>query len=135
MASNDRITRDDLIAAVNYIEQHAWEGLSVRRLVLETQRVPSPVFVRHFQAFTGKTPREAIRRRQLEEVRRLLERTELSPESIAELCGFSNLRSAAKAFQAAEGRVPRRLLDGLENDNPASLAATQSCPSPVARLG
>jgi LacI family transcriptional regulator len=100
-ATDDR----DIAAAVGYINQHACEGLSVERIVKETQQVTKPVFVRRFRAATGQTPRAAILDRQLDEARRLLAGTELSLAFIAEHSGFRKLAALERAFQAAEGKT------------------------------
>jgi LacI family transcriptional regulator len=99
-------TDRDIAAAVDYIHQHACEGLAVERLVKETQRVPKPVFIRRFRAATGQTPRAAILRRQLDEARHLLADTELSLAFIAEHAGFRSLKALERALHAAEGQTP-----------------------------
>lgn len=99
-------TNRDIAAALDYIYRHACEGLSVERLVKETQRVSQVVFLRRFRAATGQAPRAAILRRQLDEARRLLADTELSLVFIAEHCGFRTLAALERTFRAAEGRTP-----------------------------
>jgi transcriptional regulator GlxA family with amidase domain len=96
----------NIAAALNYIHNYACEGLSLRRLVQETQRVPAAVFVKQFKKATGQTPNQAIRRRQLESARRLLDRTELSLGFITEHCGFQSVNALGRAFKAAEGALP-----------------------------
>jgi LacI family transcriptional regulator len=88
-------------AAMAYIARYACEGLSVERLLQETQQVAGPVFVRRFKAATGMTPRAAILRRQLDEARRLLAGTELSLLCVAEHCGFRNVAALDRALRAA----------------------------------
>ena len=99
----------DIETALGYIHRHACEGLTPERTVKETQRVSVATFSRHFRAATGLTLRAAIRQRQVEEVRHLLLRTELTPQFIAEHCGFRDLKSAARAFTAAGSEVPHAL--------------------------
>ena len=65
-------------------------------------------------AATGLTLRAAIRQCQLEEVRRLLLRTELTPEFIAGQCGFRGLREANRAFLDAGCEVPHALRPSLD---------------------
>lgn len=102
-----RITRADIAAAQKYIHRYACDGLSVERLVKETQNVSAAIFAKHFKVVTGQTPRQAIRRRQLEEAATMLARTELSTQFIAECCGFRSPIALARVFESVEGRVPR----------------------------
>ena len=119
-----RITRADITAAQNYIKRYACDGLNVARLVKETQRVPAAIFSKHFKLVTGQTPRQAIRRRQLQEAARMLDRTELSPRFIAECCGFRNSTALARAFKAEEQPLPRefRQRAGLSKSNERHVA-------------
>jgi LacI family transcriptional regulator len=96
----------DIAAAMEYINQHACQGISVAQLIQETQHVSRWTFQKHFQAATGKTAGDVIRERQFQEARRLLRTTELSVTLIAEQCGFSASNEFARAFRAAEGKSP-----------------------------
>jgi AraC-like DNA-binding protein len=55
----------------------------------------------------GKTPAQAIRERQLQEVRRLITGTELPITMISDLCGFSSPKVLARSFRTAEGTTLR----------------------------
>ena len=103
------VGRADIGTALSYISRHACEGLTPARVVKETQQVSLPRFSRSFLAATGLTLRAAIRQCQLEEVRRLLLRTELTPDFIAGQCGFRGLREATRAFLDAGCEVPHAL--------------------------
>lgn len=110
----------DIDAAMGYIERHACDRLTPGRVVAETQRVTLETFQRDFLAATGLTLQSAIRLRQLDEVRRLLLRTELSPQFIAEQCGFPDIGSAANAFTAAGCEVPHALRGPMPSTAPIS---------------
>ncbi len=97
----------DIAGAMNYINQQACFGLTVERLLGETQRVSKMTFHKHFVAALGQTPGEAIRQRQLAEARRLLGQTKLSITLVAEQSGFGSSSDFARAFRAAEGLTPR----------------------------
>lgn len=96
----------DIAAAVSYINQHACHGLTVERLLRETQHVSKITFRKHFQAATGLAPGETIRQRQFEEARRLLATTRLSITLVAEQSGFGSSSDFARAFRAAQGISP-----------------------------
>ena len=97
----------DIAGAMDYINRHACYGLTVERLIAETQRVSKMTFHKHFVAAIGKTPGEAIRQRQLAEARRLLADTTLSITLVAEQSGFGSSSDFARAFRSAEGMTPR----------------------------
>ncbi len=96
----------DIAGALSHIDQHACRGLSVRDLHKATQNVCGKTFHNHFKAATGVTPGEAILRRQVEEVSRLLGETRLSMTLIAENCGFSSSSDLARRFRALAGVSP-----------------------------
>lgn len=96
----------DIAAALDYIHQHACNGLSVARLLQATQQVSSKTFHTHFKAATSQTPGEAIQRCQLEEAKRLLAQTELTVTLVAEKSGFGSSSDFARRFRAVEGISP-----------------------------
>jgi DNA-binding LacI/PurR family transcriptional regulator len=97
----------DITAALAYIQTNATRGISVEQVVQETQRVSLPTFYNYFRKSTGKSPAEAIRDRQLQEVRHLLSSTELPLGMISKLCGFSSANVMARTFRIAEFMSPR----------------------------
>ncbi|WP_265594196.1 AraC family transcriptional regulator [Haloferula sp. BvORR071] len=113
-AARPIVTRAEIAATLGYIQRHACDGVSPATVVKETQSVPLGTFSRHFRAATGLTLRGALRQRQVEEARRMLLRTELSPQYIAEYCSFRDVHAAARAFLAAGSEVPHALLTPKE---------------------
>jgi len=97
----------DISAALQCIEEQACRGISVQHVIQQTQRVSRVTFHKHFHEITGKTPAQAIRERQLQEVRRLLASTELPVTMISDLCGFSSPKVLARAFRAADSTTLR----------------------------
>jgi len=97
----------DIAGAMTFINRHACNGLTVERLLQETQRVSKMTFHKHFVASTGQTPGEAIRQRQFAEARRLLAETKLSITLVAEQSGFGSSSDFARAFRSTEGLTPR----------------------------
>ncbi len=96
----------DIAGAMDYINRYACQGLSVERLLVETQRVSKMTFHKHFVSAIGQTPGEAIRQRQFAEARRLLADTKLSITLVAEQCGFGSSSDFARAFRSVEGMPP-----------------------------
>ena len=101
----------DIAGAMTFINQNACNGLTVERLLQETQRVSKMTFHKHFVAATGHTPGEAIRQRQFAEARRLLADTKLSITLVAEQSGFGSSSDFARAFRSTEGITPRAYRD------------------------
>jgi LacI family transcriptional regulator len=92
----------DIAGALACIQEQACRGITVQEVIRQTQRVSRVTFHRRFQEIVGKTPAQAIRERQLEEVRRLLTSTELPVAMVSDLCGFSSPKVLSRIFRATE---------------------------------
>ena len=97
----------DIGAALECIQTNATRGITVEQVIRQTQRVSRVTFHRRFREATGKSPAEAIRDQQLDEVRRLLVGTELPITMISDLAGFSGPKVLARTFREAEKMTPR----------------------------
>jgi len=97
----------DIAGALECIQNYATRGITVEQVIRQTQRVSRVTFHRRFREATGKSPAEAIRNRQLDEVRRLLISTELPVSMISDLTGFSSSKVLARTFREAERTTPR----------------------------
>jgi LacI family transcriptional regulator len=97
----------DIAGALKCIEEHACRGIKVEEVIRQTQRVSKVTFHRHFMDAVGMTPGEAIRKRKLQEVKRLLTGTELPVTMVADLSGFSTPKELARVFRVAENTTPR----------------------------
>jgi len=97
----------DIAAALECIQEQDCRGITVQEVIRQTQRVSRVTFHRRFQETIGKTPAEAIRERQLQEVRRLLKGTELPVAMVSDLSGFSSPKVLARLFRTTEGTTLR----------------------------
>lgn len=97
----------DIAAALECIQTNATKGITVEQVIRQTQRVSRVTFHRRFRESTGKSPAEAIRERQLIEVRRLLAGTELPVTMISDLAGFSSPKVLARTFRMIDRMTPR----------------------------
>jgi LacI family transcriptional regulator len=97
----------DISGALECIQEQACRGVTVEEVIHQTQRVSRVTFHRRFREIVGKTPAQAIRERQLQEVRRLLTGTELPVSMISDLSGFSSPKVLARLFRLAEGTTLR----------------------------
>jgi AraC-like DNA-binding protein/DNA-binding LacI/PurR family transcriptional regulator len=96
----------DVAGALEYIQANATNALTVPQLVRATQRSSETLFYQAFKQATGKTPMQAIRDRQLEEVRRLLATTQLPVGVVSAMAGFSSNSVMGRMFQDVEGTTP-----------------------------
>ena len=67
--------------------------------VVRHMKVSRRLLYLRFSEQRGETILEAIRKRQLEEVTKLLRTTKLSTEKIANLCGFANANVLRNLFK------------------------------------
>ncbi len=97
----------DIAGALECINENACRGITVGQVIKQTQRVSKVTFHRRFQQVVGQSPAEAIRKRKLDEVRRLLTTTDLPLGMVSDLSGFSSAKVLARVFRTAEGTTPR----------------------------
>ena|SRR5665213_1365640 len=95
-----------IAVAVDYIHSNACHGIRADHVAKEMGYDSEMEFNRHYKATTGRTPGEAILRRQLLEATRLLCESEFSLAFIAGSCGFPSQRVFSRVFHAAEGWSP-----------------------------
>lgn len=69
-------------------------------------------FARQFKRETGTSPARFVRRRRMEEARRLLTDTTLSVESVATTVGYQDTRAFRRAFMAEQGVSPSQCRHG-----------------------
>lgn len=96
----------DIDAALQFIGQHACEGVKVNDVVEQTQGVSRMTFHKRFLEVAGVTPGAAIRERRMREARWLLSQTDVAPGTICGLCGYREYPHFYKVFRASEGVSP-----------------------------
>lgn len=100
--------------ALDWAVEHLGESLGVDDLA-QAAHMSRRSFIRAFRAATGTTPATWLRTRRLDEVRRLLEITDLPIEQIAAKCGFTSPVTMRQNFMSAYATTPseyRRLFNG-----------------------
>ena len=93
--------------ALNYIRNNACNGINVQdvlRAVPQSRRL----LEKRFLKFIGRTPHQEIMHVQLQRVKQLLTRSELSLEEIAERCGFKHVEYLSVAFKRETGLPPSK---------------------------
>ena len=105
--STDVMAIDDryVIKAVQFIREHAHEGIRVESVMAEVRMSRRPL-ERRFKAALGRTPFTEIRRVQIEKVKTLLTQTDKTLEAIVPECGFDSVTRMSPAFRKATGMSP-----------------------------
>ncbi len=102
---------DRMVAtAVQYIREHAREGISVED-VLRQVPLSRSTLERRFAKYLGRTPKAEILRVQLAHVKQYLSGTDYKLSEIAELCGFSHVENMFHFFKAKTGITPGQFRD------------------------
>lgn len=101
LAVDDR----DVARAVQFIREHACEGINVSDL-LRTVPLSRRVLEQRFQKLLGRTPREEILQVRLARVRQLLGETDLPLYLIAERTGFEHVEYLSVVFKRETGQTP-----------------------------
>ena len=101
LAVDDR----DVARAVQFIREHACEGINVSDL-LRTVPLSRRVLEQRFQKLLGRTPREEILHVRLARVRQLLGETDLPLYLIAERTGFEHVEYLSVVFKRETGQTP-----------------------------
>jgi LacI family transcriptional regulator len=105
--STDILAIDDrhVAAALSYIREHAFEGLTVEKLLRPAGASRSQL-EKKFRRFLGRSPQAEIRRIQLDRVRSLLANTDFPLKKIAELTGFEHVEYMHVLFKKTVGLTP-----------------------------
>jgi len=74
--------------------------------VAESLGVSDSSLLKEIKSVTGKTPKQHLSERQLEEAKRLLRGSQLSVNAVAQACGFRVVHSLNAAFRRTEGMPP-----------------------------
>lgn len=100
-----RWSQEHIRVALDYIGQHAVEGICIRDVVAHVH-MPRRTFEAEFAAAVGYPIGEAIRRARLERIKNLLETTDLPLEQVARLAGLATAVSLIRIVTAATGMSP-----------------------------
>lgn len=92
-------------AVIHWIDENLDGDLAVDRLAAQAHMSPR-TFLRAFHAAVGSAPGAWVRRRRLDEARRLLEVTDYPIEQIAHKVGFGGAATLRQNFKAAFGIAP-----------------------------
>lgn len=95
----------DVAAALRYIREHACHGIRVGD-VIKHVGLSRTLLERRMREAIGRTPGEEIHRVRFDEVRRLLDSTDLALAAIARRCGFEHPQYMAEAFKKHFGMTP-----------------------------
>jgi len=104
LATND----PDLSAAVQFLREHAFEGIAVKDLLNEVP-VSRRVLEARFKSLLGRSPHEELVRLRVERVKELLAETDLPLKAIALKVGVRHVEYVSVMFRRRHQRDPQRL--------------------------
>ena len=98
----------DIQKAVQFIRQHACEGITVDTVVTETQDVSRVTFEKRFKEATDETPGCMIRQIRIERACHFLKKTNIPITQIAGKCGFESNSQFSATFKRLTGKTPSK---------------------------
>ncbi|MBN1589320.1 MAG: DNA-binding transcriptional regulator [Pirellulales bacterium] len=102
-------------AAVEYIRDHATEGLHVDD-VLRRVRLSRSTLERRFAKYLGRSPKAEILRVQLQRVKQFLAETDYPLNKVARLSGFNHVENMCNLFRRRVGQTPGNYRKQLRAD-------------------
>ncbi len=102
---DDGLPKDMLNVAINYINAHLGENLSLAAIAAELH-ISQYHFCRMFKQSTGMSPHRYLMQQRVEKAKQLLRKPEGKVTDIAEDCGFANHSHFAKYFRRYTGVSP-----------------------------
>jgi LacI family transcriptional regulator len=107
--STDMLAVDDpqTLQALTYLRAHACEGIQVEDILKEVP-MGRRALERRFRNVLGRSPAQEMRRIRINQARRLLSRTNLPMQDIAEACGYASYNYLGPIFKKETGLSPAR---------------------------
>lgn len=94
-----------IIKVMTYLRDHACEAIQVEDILREVPMARRSL-ERCLRQVTGRTPAQEIKRIRINQARRLLSKTNLSVEEIAEACGYASYNYLGNVFKQETGFSP-----------------------------
>ncbi len=107
--STEMMAIDDpqIIKALEFLRDHACEPIKVED-ILKAVPMARRSLERRFMQYIGRNPAQEIRHLRINQARKLLVKTDLSMEDIAEACGYASYNYLGNVFKAETGYSPGR---------------------------
>lgn len=99
------VQNDSLAAVTDWAMQNLREDLTVDHLAMRAHMSPR-TFARRFKADHGATPAAWLARQRIIQAQRLLERTDMGLDAIADECGFGSAAVLRQNFARVLGTTP-----------------------------
>lgn len=104
---DDGLLPYDLEKAINFMQSHLEEALSVEEIAQELG-LSQFHFSRLFKQRTGITPHQYLIKLRLERAKHLLKNTKMAVNEIADECGFANPSHLARHLRRETGLSPKQ---------------------------
>lgn len=106
MSTDILAVEDEHVArALRYIRKHAWEGMSIKDLLREVP-LSRRSLEHRFRRLLGRTPKEEVRRLQVERAKELLAGTDLKISRVSDEAGFHQPAYLSVMFRRTTGMTP-----------------------------
>jgi len=108
----------DVVIAVRFIRENAWNGINVNDVLREVP-LSRRVLENRFLKILGRTPHEEITRLKIDRVKQLLTETDLPLTEIARRTGYRHDEYLSVAFKKSVGVPPRkfRQIERLQDEH------------------
>jgi LacI family transcriptional regulator len=105
------------LQALTYLRNHACDGIHVDDILKEVP-MARRALERRFTKLLGRSPAQEMRRVQINHARKLLTRTDLSMQEVAQACGYASYTYLGHIFKKETGISPGRYRNQTRNSNP-----------------
>jgi LacI family transcriptional regulator len=102
------------LQALTYLRNHACEGIRINDILKEVP-MARRALERRFAKLLGRSPAQEMRRVQINQARKLLTRTNLPMQDIAEACGYASYTYLGNVFKKETGISPGRYRNQTRN--------------------
>ncbi len=99
------VTNPEVAKAVRFLRDNYQFGIGIGDLLKEVS-VSERTLYALFQKHLGRKPAEELTRIRMEQAKKLLSQTSLSPQEVAERCGFNDIRTFYATFERTAKETP-----------------------------
>lgn len=116
--SSETLAIDDpqILQALAFLRAHACEGIQIKDVLKEVP-MARRALERRFVKLLGRSPAQEMRRIRINQARKLLAKTSLDMQEIAEACGYASYNYLGNVFKKETGISPGRYRNQARSPN------------------